>query len=318
MKYIAIFLSLLATSLSAQVNKNTGRKKIIIIEQQGNKTDSLTFIKLRQFIDSIKTDSSNTTMLLREIEASIDKADLNQDFLLSLWPGQSIFIIDGDTVVNPYKKFRTKTKAPLIVHDGGLKLGFATPNRPYYSSATVIGPYSEMPELKTSSSIHFGLASEWGIRIGSGHFRLWSGINYDILNYQFADNNIRLKNNQPNFTTFIDTGVVSEKSKVVVNYIAVPLSIGYHSKKRHPDEGFSIKAGVSAGYRVRTHTKVKYDNNKTEKTFDDFNFNDFLITPFVQMAYNNVGLYLRVNTSPVFKANEGFNYEGMQFGLVFQ
>ena len=318
MKYITILLSLISTALSAQVNKIAHRKKVIIIEQNRNKLDTLSIIKGSQSTDTSKIDSFGNKIIIHEIRTAVDSPGLNQDILISLWPGRSIIIVDGDTIRTSNKPNKIRSKAPLIVQSGGMKLGFASPERPPYYNMFLIGPYSRMPEIKTVSSIHFGLASEWGVRIGSGHFRLWSGINYDILNYRFADDNVRLKPGQRYFTAFTDTAVVSEKSKVVVNYIAVPLAIAYHSKKRHPEDGFSIKAGVSAGYRVRTHTKVKYDNNKTEKAFDDFNFNDFLITPFVQISYNNVGLYLRVNTSPVFKANQGFFYEGMQFGLAFQ
>jgi hypothetical protein len=316
MKYIAIILCLLISPLAAQVNKNSYRKKIIIIEQTGNKSDTLSMIKLKQFIDTSKSDSFNSKIIIREMDSQLD-SPVNEQFFMSLWPGQSMIIVDGDTLISPYKKSKSKAKAPLIVQSGGIKLGFANPQRPPQNDLLLIGPYSRMPEINNLSSVHFGLASEWGVRVGSGHFRLWSGINYDILNYRFADDNVRLISEKQYFTAVIDTAVVSEKSKVVVNYIAVPLAIAYHSNKRHPEDGFSIKAGVSAGYRVRTHTKVKYGNNKKDKAFDDFNFNDFLITPFVQISYNNVGLYLRVNTSPVFKANQGFLYEGMQFGLAF-
>jgi hypothetical protein len=63
---------------------------------------------------------------------------------------------------------------------------------------------------------------------------------------------------------------------------------------------------------------VKLDNDKTTKDFDDFNMNDFMITPFVQMSYNDIGLYFRYNTSQLIKDNQGPRYTGMQFGLVFQ
>jgi hypothetical protein len=129
---------------------------------------------------------------------------------------------------------------------------------------------------------------------------------------------MRLMADQPVFNTQLDSANNSAKSKIVVNYIGIPISFGYQSKAKEADEGFRFRAGLLAGYWVRTHTKVKLDNDKTTKDFDDFNMNDFMITPFVQMSYNDIGLYFRYNTSQLIKDNQGPRYTGMQFGLVFQ
>lgn len=234
----------------------------------------------------------------------------------SLWPNRSLDMIDSDTLIPKFAYSSSKKKnkkSPVAISEVGIQLGFATLER---NNLAGIGP--EFPELKNNSSMHIGFNNQWGIKTFSGKWRLWTGIQYDILNYRFSNSNVRLLSDQPAFITTLDTGNNSNKSKVVVNYIGVPLSFGYQSKAKSADDGFSIRAGVVAGYRVRTHTKVKLDNDKTSKDFDDFNMNDFLITPFIQASYKNMGLYFRYNTSTVLKDNQGPKYTGMQFGLVFQ
>lgn len=217
-----------------------------------------------------------------------------------------------DTIISSLKKKKSK-KSPLIITEGGVQLGFTTLNK-----NNITGISAEFPELKNNSSMHIGFNNQWGIKTFSGNWRLWTGIQYDIFNYRFSNNNVRLLPNQPVFNSMLDTVNNSSKSKVVVNYIGVPLSFGYQSKTKDAGEGLSIRAGVVAGYRVRTHTKVKFDNGKTIKDFDDFNMNNFLITPFVQATYHSIGLYFRYNTSTLFEENQGPKYTGMQFGLVFQ
>ena len=294
--------------------QNTPKKGHIIVEKVvKTKKDSAGKITETKTIQRISIDSLRMDLDEGFINDSFDlsiQADTVQS-IISIWPNRSLVIIDNDTLIAS-PKLKNK-KSPTVITEGGVQLGFATLQRD-----NVTGISAEFPELKNNSSMHIGFNNEWGIKTFSGKWRLWTGIQYDILNYRFSNNNVRLQADQSVFTTSLDSGNNSAKSKIVVNYIGIPLSFGYQSKAKDADEGFSIRAGVVAGYRVRTHTKVKLDNDKTTKDFDDFNMNDFLITPFVQASYNNMGIYFRYNTSMLFKDIQGPRYTGMQFGLVFQ
>ncbi len=291
--WVLFICFLLTTSLFGQkTNKTETIHKENTINIEKNHSDS-------EMQDAFRADSFSK--------------NLNKDTytsLISLWPNRSLIIIKHDTII-PNRGKQKKTPTVLLV--GGMQMGFATLQR-----TNTTGISAEFPELNNGGTLHFGFNSEWGIKTFSGNWRLWGGIQYDIMNYRFNNNDIRLMANQPMFNTQTDSANNSAKSKIVVNYIGIPLSFGYQSKAKAADEGFGIRAGVLAGYRVRTHTKVKLDNDKTTKDFDDFNMNDFMITPFVQMSYNDIGLYFRYNTSQLIKDNQGPRYTGMQFGLVFQ
>ncbi len=310
--------TLLIISSSFSVNpfygQNTQKKGDIIVEKiVKTKKDSAGVITETKIIKRFSLDSLSMEINEEFINDSFD-LNIKEDSvnsIISIWPNRSLIIIDNDTLLDARKK--KHKKSPTVISEGGFMLGFATVKNHNIASIT-----SDFPELKTSNSMHVGFNNQWGIKTFSGNWRIWSGIQYDIFNYRFSNSNMRLQAEQTAFTTVLDSNNNSAKSKLVVNYIGIPLSFGYQSKAKDADEGFSVRAGIVAGYRVRTHTKIKLDNNKTTKDFDDFNMNDFLISPFVQASFNNMGIYFRYNTSLVFKDNQGPRYSGLQFGLVFQ
>jgi hypothetical protein len=152
--------------------------------------------------------------------------------------------------------------------------------------------------------------------------RVFTGIRYDIHNYRFQNPYTRLTQDQPEFTaTEIGGPLVDpipvDKSKVVVNYIGIPVSLGFQDKPGDHSK-FSAKVGVHAGYRVRTHTKIKQSNGNVEKQFDDFNMNDFYLSPFVNVNYGDMGLYMRYPLTNLFKDGQGANTQSVQFGITLK
>lgn len=207
-------------------------------------------------------------------------------------------------------------RIPAVIDEEAFSLGFTNLQRGTSIPFGISG-YSDFPELNNAKSLAIGFGQNWGFNVIKGKLRLWTGLRYDIRNYRFSDADVRLQSGG-NFVYTTDSSGISTKSKVVVNYIGVPLAIGYQANPRHLDEGFSIRAGVNAGYRVRTHSKVKTSNGKKEKEFDDFSFNDFALTPFVEIGYNSIALYARYSVTPVFKDGKGPEANAFEFGIVLQ
>lgn len=208
-------------------------------------------------------------------------------------------------------------KIPGIINTGEFNMGFANVNHTDERSATVLR-YDYLPELNNAKSLHFGFGQNWAFNLVKGKVRFWTGVRYDIHNYRFKNSNVRLAHDEKMFRHYFDSTGTSNKSKVVVNYIGIPLSIGYQSNPYDEEDGFFIRAGVNAGYLVRVHSKVKYDNGGKDKEFDDFNFNNFNISPFICFGYNNVGIYARMSTTPLFASNQGADATSFQFGLILQ
>lgn len=208
---------------------------------------------------------------------------------------------------------------PGIISSANLNLGFGNVN------AQKLPPlpqlpflYSPFPELNTGKSLHVGLENNWGFNLIKGKLRLWTGLRYDINSYRFSDPDTRLSPGSKYFNTSLDSMANSVKSKVVVNYLGIPIALGYQSDSRDAEEGFFIRAGVTAGYRVRTHSKVKLENSSKDKVFDDFSFNNFAVSPFLLVGYNSIGIYARYTTTPLFSESQGPEANAFQFGLLMQ
>lgn len=247
-------------------------------------------IKKEKRIVIIKKTHENDSIQRDTIEINLDNEDIDIEF------GE-----DGKTAYKPAS----------ILNEGAFNFGFTGLMR----GSNPVG--NELPELSNGKSLHIGLEQSWGFNLIAHKVRFWTGIRYDIHNYRFSNSNVRLAADQSNFSYALDSVNNSSKSKLVVNYIGVPLAIGYNSDANNADEGFWIRAGVNAGYRVRAHSKVKTESGNKDKLFDDFNTNNFAVSPFVYLGYNSVGIYARMTTTPFFTENQGAASNAFQFGIVF-
>lgn len=200
-----------------------------------------------------------------------------------------------------------------IVFEPELSLGLMRNQNMSYGTRQPNGNYTGgMPELNAAKSLQLGIGSMWGYNLVRGKLRLWGGLKYYINNYRFRNPSVRLQADRNEFTyNYADSGS-SEKSKVVVNYLSIPVAIGFKAGNRKALAGFWFKAGVDAGVMVRSHAKNVIKNAKN-KNSDDFNFNDIDLAPFVEMGYNSFGLYARMHQTNVFKNNEGPS--GKQFNV---
>jgi len=153
-------------------------------------------------------------------------------------------------------------------------LGFANlHDKTNYSSPEAINFLQGTPaftkedlKLKTSKSSNVNI---WlfmqKINITKHVLNLKYGLGLEMFNYRY-ENNITYNKN-PVFI-YRDT-VDFSKNKLYAGYATIPfmLNINTAPNKRY---GFSISAGISAGYRVGTHTKQISDERGKVKVHDDF------------------------------------------------
>ena len=252
-----------------------------------------------------------------EIEAQDLKIEIKEEF-----DDIQIEIIERDTV----RMIRRSRKPKKTIEETRQYWGY---NSQWIDESTMKTIPSSMgvqknylPELNNAKSIHFGLEQQWGFNLIRGKVRVFTGIRYDIHNYRFQNTLTRLSQDQPEFTSVEIGGplvdpIPMEKSKLVVNYIGIPVSLGFQD---HPgdDSKFSAKVGVHAGYRGRTHTKMKQTGGNVEKQFDDFNMNDFYLSPFVNISYGDMGLYVRYPMTDLFKKGQGAATQSVQFGITLK
>jgi hypothetical protein len=220
--------------------------------------------------------------------------------------------IEIETTIDSNTQVKKPRRVRPVISSFTANLGFANVRRNDKTGAT------DLPELNNGRSMGFGIAQNWGFNIIKGKLRLWTGLRYDIHNYQFASAKVRLHPSENTFNYHIDSNANSTLSKVVVNYLGIPIALGFQSNRNHPDRGFNMRIGATGGYRVRTHSKVTTSSGRKDKQFDDFNFNDFALTPFVEIGYNSVCLYARYTMTNLFKDHQGAESNAFEFGLLFQ
>lgn len=298
---IATLLALLsgAPFLKAQTMDTTSVDTLISI------TDSLIGEVIREIKKEIKDEASNIKI---DIKDEMDEIEIE--------------IIERDT----YRMVKRKRKPKATIEETRQYWGYNTQiinDSEMKTMSTAMGKQSNyLPELNNAKSVHFGIEQQWGFNLIRGKVRVFTGIRYDIHNYRFQNNYTRLIQDQPEFTA-VEVGgplidpIPVEKSKVVSNYIGIPVSLGFQDKPGDNSK-FSAKVGVHAGYRVRTHTKIKQSGGNVEKQFDDFNMNDFYLSPFVNVNYGDMGLYMRYPLTNLFKSGQGASTQSVQFGITLK
>ena len=298
---IATLLALLsgAPFLKAQTMDTTSVDTLISI------TDSLIGEVIREIKKEINDEASNIKI---DIKDEMDEIEIE--------------IIERDT----YRMVKRKRKPKATIEETRQYWGYNTQiinDSEMKTMSTAMGKQSNyLPELNNAKSVHFGIEQQWGFNLIRGKVRVFTGIRYDIHNYRFQNNYTRLIQDQPEFTA-VEVGgplidpIPVEKSKVVSNYIGIPVSLGFQDKPGDHSK-FSAKVGVHAGYRVRTHTKIKQSGGNVEKQFDDFNMNDFYLSPFVNVNYGDMGLYMRYPLTNLFKSGQGASTQSVQFGITLK
>ncbi len=202
------------------------------------------------------------------------------------------------------RAMKRNKKADKIVSQSRFNLGFLSAMNKKEISNLPFPLYNSMPELDASKSLQIGFEHSWGVNLIKGKVRAWFGITYDIQNYRFKNNQVRLDNNSNEFTYYYENiqanpDRIADKSKLVSNYLGIPISIGFQNKKRNPT--FSMKLGVQASMLVRSHSKVRLLNGDKEKYFTDFGLNKYAVSPFAYLQFKHIGIYAKYGMTDIFK-----------------
>ncbi len=220
-------------------------------------------------------------------------------------------------------KLRNRHKIKKVVTYSHFDLGFlqVRAQKPI-PNGTIPPPtvdFHQLPELDNFRTLQIGFEKDWGYNISKGKLRFWVGISYNIQNYRFKDNRVRLKHNAPQFEYELappaqNPNDNADKSKIVTNYLGIPISIGYQNKPRNPT--FSAKFGIQGGYLVRCHSKVRTVEGEKIKYFDDFNMNDFAVHPFASIKLKNIEFYTKYGLTDIFKPHQGTPSHNFSFGII--
>lgn len=231
---------------------------------------------------------------------------------------KKIVIINGDSTkislgnnklildYNGEIKLQRKGKNNFNGHWGGFDLGingFLTPNNDLN-----LEPGYEGLNLRMEKSINLKLNFfEQNFTIVRNHLGLVTGIGWEFNNYRFADNIV---------LTETDNGVLNvnkdntqtrvySKSKLVVDYLNVPLMIEYQTNKFSKPNSFHISAGMLFGLKVGSHSKLVYNSGNKQKMRDFTSLNPLKYDATLRIGWGLINLYADYSLSTMFKKDKG-------------
>ncbi|MDX5437364.1 MAG: PorT family protein [Pontibacter sp.] len=178
---------------------------------------------------------------------------------------------------------------------------------------------TQVPDLKTLGSRYVSLNLHLNNQIGGrkSPFYIVSGFEFAFNNFMFDDDIVVRDINK--VTVFTEDPERNfEKSKLTYSSVNVPIMPMLKFKRENGKDGFVIGAGGFAGYRLGSHTKLKYEEDgKTEKdkTRDNFNLSDFQYGLEGIIGYGSLNLFVKYNMNDVFKDNRGPQANVISFGL---
>ncbi|MFO8087468.1 MAG: DUF2807 domain-containing protein [Bacteroidales bacterium] len=163
-------------------------------------------------------------------------------------------------------------------------------------------------ELKMEKSILVNInLFEKNINLIREHVGLVTGLGLQYNNYRFA-NNVFLNNDSSLLTGYYDDFTQQRqyiKSKLVVNYITVPLILEYTT---HGDNEFHIGAGAQFAYKIGEHTKNVYEDGLDKEKVKDrgkYFLNPYKLELTGRIGWGFVNLFATYSLNPMFEKDKG-------------
>lgn len=216
-----------------------------------------------------------------------------------------------------YKEWKNRqSKKNLSTNYFIFDLGFANYNdKTDYTApqtATFAGQGIGKSELKLitgkSSNVNLWLFMQ-KLNITHHVLNLKYGLGLSMYNYRYS-NNISFYENSPHVQM---DSIDFSKNKLYVGYVTIPLMININPSpnRRH---GFNISAGVSAGYRIGSHTKQISDERGKYKNHDDFNLKPWLFSYIAEIGLGPVRVYGSYSMNTLFEDAKQYPYTvGVRF-----
>ncbi len=96
----------------------------------------------------------------------------------------------------------------------------------------------------------------------------------------------------------------NQKSKFSMTYITAPFLIEFQLPVNHYGNRLFVSGGLLAGYRINSHTKIKYRTDRKKeklKTPGDFSLNDFKYGLMLRLGYRQFQVFVNYDLQNMFK-----------------
>lgn len=177
----------------------------------------------------------------------------------------------------------------------------------------------------------------WYVGIGGayhtpivGPLKLKWGGNMTWYNWKLENTAVRITKTDTETTFVEDPNIDGEKSKLSATYINASLipmlefDAKGHSERgwnwsKYRDRGFRIGAGMYAGYRIDSWTKMKYSENgdsEKDKNKGNYYLNNFRYGIRGQIGFRGMDLFFNYDLNSVFAEGRGPELQAISFGFI--
>ncbi len=117
--------------------------------------------------------------------------------------------------------------------------------------------------------------------------------------------------------------VTALRSKLIINYVDLPVEIRFVPKIEAKEKSFFVGVGGSVGYLFEAHTKFKYEEDGSKemtKQREDWNLNKIRYSVHARIGVGGFSVYYKMGLSNVFqtgKGPNGFDLTSNTIGISF-
>ena len=233
----------------------------------------------------------------------------------------------------PYDSTKKKSIRKHYSTDHTFNLDLGINN--YHRSGKFPDEENAIHSVRPWGSWYFGITSLLRTHVAGGFFTEWGG-GISWYNFKFQNDNTRLREGAEalEFYETAQSNYKYEKSKLTASYINMYLVPVYQfgKNKYEPDRkvwegkgykelGFRVGLGGYVGYRIGSHTKVKYEdeNGSTQKSKDHDNFylQNLRYGVRLQAGCRGTDIFINYDLNNLFSENRGPELSAVSFGFMF-
>ncbi|WP_226390465.1 outer membrane beta-barrel protein [Penaeicola halotolerans] len=103
-------------------------------------------------------------------------------------------------------------------------------------------------------------------------------------------------------------GLSVNKSKLIANYVDIPVEFKYHTNKNDYSRGFRVALGAKFGVLYHSHTKSKFEQDGESRTVKDrqgYALNSFRYGAYARLGFNGFNFWSYYGLSEVFESGKG-------------
>lgn len=314
------------------VVKLKNKNKVLIITDKDRDLSSFRTIDINKIIADVdSTLQRDVDLRGMDVNVQIQRGDSTirihrnkngkselQSFRIVVTDDNGVTITSGDTITREVKiyspgTYRSRNHKSRIDDLFELDLGFNN----YLENGSIPGDNNKPYGLTPFNSNYVAIRGIKQYRLGKeSRFKFSVGAELAWNNYKFESKRIITKGSEAvAFDPPADSDWKISKSKLTISWLNIPVMLHYRAKH----SSFHLAAGGFAGYRINSHSKIKYEDNgntKKDHMYTNFYLNSVQYGARLQIGFHDVDFFAQYNLNELFASGKGPKLTPFAFGIT--